>query len=65
MCLFLAFLCAVVGVLLYRWGPESLQGTEIVYQVHSTAGLVFVCLAGVHVILNFNWILTTYFKKKK
>jgi putative Ca2+/H+ antiporter (TMEM165/GDT1 family) len=64
-CLFLAFLCTVVAVLLYRWGPDALQGTETVYQVHTTAGLIFVVLAIVHVILNFNWILTTYFKKKK
>ena len=64
-CLLLAFLCAVLGVLLYRWGPEALQGTETVYQIHTTSGLVFIALAIVHVILNFYWVVTTYFKKKK
>ena len=64
-CLFLAFLSAVVGVALYRWGPEAMRGTETVYQIHTTAGLVFVVLAILHMILNFNWFVTTYFKKKK
>ena len=30
---------------------------------HKTAGIILLCLIGLHIILNFNWIKTNYFSK--
>ncbi|MBN2414615.1 DUF4405 domain-containing protein [bacterium] len=63
--LFLAFLGAAIAITLYRYGPESLQGSHDIYEVHETSGIVFICLAVIHIILNFSWIVVTYFKRRK
>ncbi len=32
---------------------------------HKTAGMIFICLITLHIILNFNWFKTTYLPKHK
>lgn len=63
--LFFAFITSAVSMILYRWGPEALRGTEIAYEIHGTAGIVFFVLATIHFLLNFKWIVQSYFTKKK
>jgi hypothetical protein len=63
--LFFAFIASAVSMVLYRWGPEALRGTEVTYGIHGTAGIVFFVLASIHLLLNFKWIIQSYFTKKK
>lgn len=63
--LILAFLGAAGAIMLYRYGPDSLQGSGDVYEVHETCGLIFIGLAVIHIILNFGWIVSSYFKRRK
>ena len=32
---------------------------------HKTAGMIFICLIALHIILNTNWLRATYFPKHK
>jgi hypothetical protein len=63
--LIIAFLCAAAGVLLYRYGPLAWQGHEILYQIHTISGLLFIFLGLIHLSLNWSWIRTVYLKKRK
>ena len=63
--MFIAFLGASFGIIIYRWGPESMRGTETVYQIHSISGLAFLILAVVHIVLNWNWIRINILSRKK
>ena len=64
-CLFPAFLVAAVSMTIYRWGPENLRGTETVYQIHATSGILFFIFGIIHLILNLKWVASAYFKRKK
>lgn len=63
--LIITFLGAAIAITLYRYGSDSLQGSHDVYEVHETCGLLFIGLAIFHIILNFSWIVTSYFKRRK
>lgn len=63
--LLLAFLTAAISLLLYRFIAWQLQGDESLYQVHAYGGMIFIILAILHLILNFNWIQANYLKRKK
>jgi hypothetical protein len=63
--LFFGFFGTSIGILLYRWGPESLRGSETMYNVHSISGLSFLIIAILHLILNWKWIKNTFIKKSK
>lgn len=55
--LFIAFLTALAAVLIYKIALfPALQGSETVYQIHETAGIVFFLLAILHLTLNWNWV---------
>ncbi|MFA5292463.1 MAG: hypothetical protein WC496_05445 [Phycisphaerae bacterium] len=30
---------------------------------HKAAGMIFICLIGLHIIFNFNWVKANYFPK--
>lgn len=60
--LFIAFLTSLTAVTIYRTALfPALQGSETVYQIHETAGIVFFCLAILHLILNWNWVKSQIF----
>ena len=63
--LLIAFLGAAIGVTIYLYGPESLRGTEVIYQIHRISGLVFIFLAVAHIWLNWNWIRINVLSRKK
>lgn len=72
--MFLAFLTAAVGVVLLKYPIiPSLQGSEIIYNVHVIAGQIFIVLGILHLVLNWSWIKSQIFgikpkskiKKKK
>ena len=58
----IAFLTAAVAVTLYKYPLiPSLNGIETVYEIHETAGLIFILLGILHIILNWNWIKSQIF----
>jgi uncharacterized membrane protein YozB (DUF420 family) len=60
----IAFLTNQIAMLLYKI-PGKLQYTEQMTSLHTWAGLVFLCLAICHIILNWRWIKTQIFGIKK
>jgi cytochrome b561 len=38
---------------------------ELFFKIHPSFGIILIVLVIIHVILNFTWIKTTYFKTKK
>ncbi|MFO7659507.1 MAG: DUF4405 domain-containing protein [Candidatus Cloacimonadaceae bacterium] len=60
--LFIVFLTSLLAVTIYKIALfPALQGSETVYQIHETAGIVFFILAVLHLILNWNWIKSQIF----
>jgi hypothetical protein len=62
--LFLDFLVVLIAQLIYQFHPE-LNGEESVLEFHATGGYIFAILVVIHLILNFSWVKTAYFKKRK
>jgi len=60
----LSFLFVFVGIALYKYGPEALQGSELALALHEIGGLVMIIIGILHLILNWGWIKNSYFKKK-
>lgn len=60
----LSFLLAIVGMVLYKYGPEALQGSELALELHEIGGLVMIIIGILHLILNWGWVKNSYFKKK-
>jgi len=58
------FLVIFISIGLYFNGPESLQGDELLGNIHRTAGTIFFFLTIAHLILNFSWIKNNYLKRK-
>jgi len=63
--LIFGFLVAALSLIFYKFVPTELQGSELMYETHEIAGIIFIVLGVSHFILNFNWIKMMYFKKKK
>ncbi len=59
----IGFLLALISMLLYRFIPSPLQGMDIFYDIHVYSGPAFAVIALIHIVLNWNWIRTQYFKK--
>ena len=54
------FICVAVAIILLKYPVVPvLQGNETVYYIHEIAGKIFIALAVLHIILNWNWILIT------
>ena len=58
--LLIAFIVVGVAVALYKI-PGELQGTEQMGKLHELAGIAFLALAVLHIILNWKWIKTQIF----
>lgn len=61
----LAFLGALVGIILYLFGPEPMLGSMTAYNIHQYGGTAFFILGLLHIILNRKWIKAAYFTRKK
>jgi len=58
----IAFIVGAVAVILYKFPLiTKLQGDEIIGKIHETAGIIFIMLAILHIILNWNWIKLHFF----
>lgn len=62
--LLLAFLTVLTSILIYDIIPSSLNGDEIVGEIHEIAGMIFSLLAITHISLNWRWIKTQILKQK-
>jgi hypothetical protein len=58
--LLLDFLCLVATVLLNETLPRN-----VFYRVHPIFGSVLIILVVLHLILNWNWVRSSYIKKGK
>lgn len=63
--LVLAFLITALSLIFYKMIPSAIQGEEYLYEMHELAGTIFIIVGLIHLILNFSWIKSMYFKKKK
>ncbi len=63
--LLIVFFLVALSMILYRWGSESLQGSETMSEIHETSGTVLFFMVILHLVLNWTWIRSTYFKKRK
>ncbi|MDP8221598.1 MAG: hypothetical protein P9X26_09640 [Candidatus Stygibacter frigidus] len=61
----LAFLAAALSLVFYKWIPSAIQGESFLYEMHEFAGTIFIIIGIIHLVLNFGWIKSMYFKKKK
>ncbi len=62
--LIFSFIVTMATILLYRFIPSPLQGSEILFHLHSISGLVFGTSAIVHIVLNWKWFKSSYLKPK-
>jgi len=63
--LVLAFLITALSLVFYKMIPSAIHGEEFLGDIHQLAGTIFIIVGLVHLILNFGWIRSIYFKKKK
>lgn len=63
--LLITFFTVVISMVLYRWGPESIRWSELMYEIHETSGMIFFFIVILHLVLNWTWIRNTYFKRRK
>ncbi len=62
--LFIAFITTIISIFIYDIIPSSLNGNEVLGEIHETAGMIFAIFAFVHIGFNWKWIKTQIFKKK-
>ena len=63
--LILDFVLILISLLFYKYIPGDLNGSEVMSEFHELTGMIFIMLGILHLILNFNWIKSSYFNKKK
>ena len=63
--LLLALIITASSLLFYKFIPSEIQGSELLYETHEYAGIIFIFLGICHFILNFSWIKMMYFNRKK
>jgi predicted ferric reductase len=63
--MFILFVIALISMLLYRFGPESMRGSELLYTYHSFSGTLFFFVGIIHLIYNWSWVRSNFLKKKK
>ena len=61
----LAFLVTALSLVFYKMIPSAIQGDEFLGEIHELAGTIFIIVGFIHLILNYGWIKSMYFKKKK
>ena len=59
------WLVVVLSILFYRFIPSGLQGSIVLYETHWIGGIIFILLSIMHFSLNFKWVKSTYFQRKK
>lgn len=63
--LMLALLICAGSVMLYTYGPEEWQGTEILYNLHKISGQIFILAIFWHLYLNRKWLINNFKRGKK
>jgi len=58
------FVLVVMSVFLYKVIPGSLNGSELMSDLHGMSGMMFFILVLIHFILNYKWVKLNYFGKK-
>jgi len=61
------FLAVIITVGLYKFGPSAIKGSETLAELHEFAGILFFCVALIHLYFNWAWIKLNILgiKKKK
>ncbi len=60
--MFITFLTAAAAVTLYKYPViTALHESHVVYKIHEIAGIIFILLSILHIILNWNWIKSQIF----
>jgi predicted ferric reductase len=58
----IVFICTAIAIILLKYPViPALQGNETIYIIHEIAGKVFIILAVLHIILNWNWVKSQIF----
>ncbi|MDP2173402.1 MAG: hypothetical protein Q8M98_03865 [Candidatus Cloacimonadaceae bacterium] len=63
--LFGLFITTLVAMLLYRFGPNAMRGSETLASIHANAGLLFVTGGIIHLLFNWGWVRMNIFGIKK
>lgn len=61
----LLLLLTVIGVTIYKFGPENLRGSEAMAQLHSVCGILFFLTGLIHLYFNWTWVRSNIFGIKK
>lgn len=63
--LFAAFIACVGSIMLYQYGPEAWQGTELLYNIHRFSGSIMTITVVWHIFLNRKWLNNAFKGGKK
>ena len=63
--LILSFIVTALSLIFYKFIPSEIQGSEFLYKTHELAGIIFIIVGVLHLILNFSWVKTMYLRRKK
>jgi len=63
--LFILFFFAMSSIALYQYGPSSLQGSEILYNIHKISGITIFITVLWHIFINRKWLKTAFKGGKK
>jgi tellurite resistance protein TehA-like permease len=63
--LFMLVLTTFIAMLLSKFGPESMRGSEDLSVIHTWAGTLFFIVGTIHLIYNWGWVRTNIIGKRK
>ena len=63
--LILTFIITSLSLIFYKFIPSEIQGSEFLYKTHELAGIIFIIIGILHLILNFSWVKMMYLRRKK
>jgi len=63
--LFIWLLTTFISMMLYRFGPSAMRGSEDLGTIHTWAGTLFFCLGIIHLYYNWSWVRTNILGKRK
>lgn len=63
--LFILLLTTFIAMMLYKFGPESMRGSEDLGVIHTWAGMLFFIVGIIHLIYNWSWVRANILGKRK
>ena len=63
--LFILLLATFISMMLYKFGPESMRGSEDLGVIHTWAGTLFFIVGIIHLIYNWAWVRMNILGKRK